>query len=699
MVYVWRDVPLLRFFIPFAIGILLDHFFSFYKDILLYGTVLGFFVLVALHIYLRYRINKSIISGASICFYSTLLFLGGLINHINKQSYSTAHFNNFTNAEYLLAKVTSLPELKPKSIAAQIKVNSVFQHSKQERAIGKAQVFFQLNTKSKKLKYGDLILIRNQIPKVEEPKNPHQFNFKNYYQSKNIYNSGYITADKWINLHRNKANPILGFAYKVQSKLKSIFKRYIANKPVRGVAEAIIFGYKGELDDTWVEAFSKTGTIHVLAVSGLHVGIIYILLAWLIGLSKSTGWQLKLKALVILLALFSYCIITGFSPSVTRASLMFGLVLVAKATGRQTSIYNTLTFAAFVLILLNPNNLFNVGFQFSFLAVLGIVYYKDIFRSWLPQKSWLMDKVVTLMSVSLAAQITTFPLGLYYFHQYPNLFLFSNLIVIPCITIILYAGFFMVAMSFVSSFLATGASSFMQFYTEFVAAAVQKIQNLPFAFFEDVHISFFQMMLIYCAIFLITFTVKHKWNFGITISIVVVLVGVLSNYGLGADNKSEVLFFNHNKEVICGFRQGNDVTFFCSEATFNSNQTAKYILKPYLINERIRGEVKVLPISLLKRKGNWNGVVSLGNGFVYFANTRLLFADQNQKYMARNIYVDYVIIGNTKSKRYYSAVLSLVKNSKIVALSSLNYNNSYNFIQGKSKVLSCFSGFKKIGLQ
>ena len=167
------------------------------------------------------------------------------------------------------------------------------------------------------------------------------------------------------------------------------------------------------------------------------MGIIFLLLNLILGVSKSTGRLLIFKSIIIILCLFFYCLLTGFAPSVSRATIMFSTVVAAKAFNRQSNIYNILALSAFVLLVLDPYNLFQVGFQFSYLAVLGIVYYKDIFRSWVPAKSWLQDKVASLLAVSVAAQITTFPLGLYYFHQYPNLFFISNLIIILCITLLL----------------------------------------------------------------------------------------------------------------------------------------------------------------------------------------------------------------------------------------------------------------------
>ena len=155
-------------------------------------------------------------------------------------------------------------------------------------------------------------------------------------------------------------------------------------------------------------------------------------------LGSSTGRSRVIKSIVILLSLFLYCLVTGFSPSVSRAAIMFATVIVAKAFQRKTNLYNTLSFACFILLLLNPLNIYNVGFQFSFLAVIGIVLYTDYFKRIWRSSTKIGDKVMTLLCVSLAAQLTTFPLGLYYFHQFPNYFILSNLLVIPCISIVVF---------------------------------------------------------------------------------------------------------------------------------------------------------------------------------------------------------------------------------------------------------------------
>ena len=247
-----------------------------------------------------------------------------------------------------------------------------------------------------------------------------KFDFKKYYAHQNVYHQGFFKSGEWLSTGENKGNFLFAWSYQWRDILKKRFDAYFKNQEAKGVAEAIVFGYKEDLDQDWMDAFSKTGTIHVLAVSGLHVGIIFFLLSNILGLSRSKGCSLQLKSALAVLSLFFYALFTGVSPSVSRAALMYSTVIVGKAIGRDSSIYNTLCFAAFILVLIDPMSIFNVGFQFSFLAVVGIVFYNDYFRTLLPQSTWLGDRIVSLLAVSMAAQLVTFPLGLYYFHQFSN---------------------------------------------------------------------------------------------------------------------------------------------------------------------------------------------------------------------------------------------------------------------------------------
>jgi len=327
---------------------------------------------------------------------------------------------------------------------------------------------------------------------------------------------------------------------------------------------------------------------------------------------------------------------------------MFSVVILGKAFKRNSNIYNTLSFAAFILLVINPQAIYNVGFQFSFLAVIGIVYYKDVFRSWVPQKTWLGDKVVTLLSVSLAAQITTFPLGLYYFHQYPNLFMISNLVVIPCITVILYGGIFFIFFSKVCSTLASLLATVLECYIKFISSVVHFIQDIPYAFFEGVHISFYQMISIYGFIIMATLSFRiRKLILLSTLPLIVTLVG---------------------------FRSGNEITFIASEGILKDRSKLEFVITPYIIKERIGQNYSICPMAALDRKTRHSNIVILGGGVVWFAKKTFVFCDELKTGFEMKVPTDIVFIGKDKSKNFLSTMMSVLRPKQAVVLNSWKFN-------------------------
>jgi competence protein ComEC len=652
--YAWRQIPLLRLLFPFGAGIGCAAFFTPYIIwVLTLLACLLLFVIIS-HLYLLKHIHKTIhfISSLAMLF----AFFGIGITHtyfLNDQNYAT-HFSKVPRQNYLLARVVSLPAQKEKSVGCLLKVSEVTDSlGEMHKVQGRAQVYLGLDSSSLALKYGDYIVIKAPLREVESPKNPYQFDFKTYYARQNIYQNGYLKAELWKPVGRNKVNPLYAEGYKWQVKLQSIFNTHIQDDQIRGVAQAIVFGYKDDLDEEWLKAFSKTGTIHVLAVSGLHVGIIYLMLSFMFGLGKSKGRSRIVKSALILVILFLYTLVTGLSPSVSRAALMFGTVIVAQAFKRQTNIYNTLSFACLFLLVVNPLNLYNVGFQFSFLAVLSIVYYKDYFRNIWPQANPILNNVNTLVSVSIAAQITTFPLGLYYFHQYPNLFMFSNLIVIPCISIILYLGIAMVISAVLYTPLADLAANVATMYIQFIARTVQYIQDVPYAYFENVHITLGQMGLIYAFMISVTLSLVYKWSSGLVISFVTVICFLAIDYTYQQNHqKGQVVIFDVRNETLIGFKEEGHITFIASKGIYTDPAAFDFIITPYLVNERLTEHYNIVPQEVLALPANYHGVQSLGNGFIWFQNHSYLVLDSYAGYITHPIAVDYLLIGYKKSSSF-----------------------------------------------
>ena len=272
-------------------------------------------------------------------------------------------------------------------------------------------------------------------------------------------------------------------------------------------------GVTDGLDNELLNAYAATGAMHVLSVSGLHVGIIY----WMILLLfkpfqkiKSATWILAGLSLLIL---WAYAFVTGISPSVLRAVTMFSFVAIARTWNQQTNIYNILAASAFCLLLYDPYMIMSVGFQLSYLAVLGIVSLQPgLYRLWEPKhRFW--DEVWKISAVSIAAQLATFSLGLLYFHQFPNYFLLSNLFVIPGSFIVLILGLVIMAVSFIHP-VAVVLGWMLEWIIKALNEVVFVVEKFPFSLLENVHINALQcwvLILMIVMIFLWVETKRFSW--------------------------------------------------------------------------------------------------------------------------------------------------------------------------------------------
>ncbi len=285
------------------------------------------------------------------------------------------------------------------------------------------------------LRYGTRLLVVGQPTPPAPPRNPGEFDYQQYLAHQRIYHR-----------HRPFSYRVVGYAPPsrlwataddVRRYAVGTFRTYVRDPAAFGIASALVLGARDDLDPATRQDYTVAGATHILAVSGLHVGILYFLVATLLGRHPQ---RRGLRLVVLLVVLWGYALVTGLSPSVQRATAMFTVVAIAQALGRPTQIYNTLALSAFVLLLVNPNLLFSVGFQLSYAAVLGIVYLQPRLASWWQPPHRVVRWVWELTCVSLAAQLATTPLSLYYFHAFPVYFWLSNLVAIPGAFLVLSGG-------------------------------------------------------------------------------------------------------------------------------------------------------------------------------------------------------------------------------------------------------------------
>ncbi len=388
-----------------------------------------------------------------------------------------------------------------------------------QKTKGRAMISFKKETQNpnkilQELKYGDVLLIKGSPFLVIPPENPQEFNYKEYLTFQNIYHHHYVLPNTFSKINYSPQNSFVAYALYLRGLCSKLLNDLVNSPRESAIAVALVLGVKEQMDNEILEAYSGTGLMHVLAVSGMHVGMMLVPFAWFFGFLEKKGLKGKiLYASLVLFFLWGYAIVTGFSASVLRAVVMFSLVALGKVFGKKGTMYNILACSAFMLLLYEPFLLWSVGFQLSYLAVLSIIVFQPVIKNWYEAPNKYVFYFWELTSVSLSAQLLTFPLGFYYFHQFPNYFLIANLLIIPISSIVLYLGVICILLGWIP-YLGGILGSCLWFGIWLMNYVTLFLEKLPFALTENVYWTSGQTFLMYGFVFCIfLFFIKRKINF------------------------------------------------------------------------------------------------------------------------------------------------------------------------------------------
>lgn len=483
----WTPYAFVRIAFYFIAGILSAIYFP--LRIALEPALLTGFALVALylaHALLYWRSTRKFNPGWSGLL--TVALMGYLtVTQRSEIDRSDHLIHNSDTIQYYRAVITSYPGEGPKTWKQIAEVKGIRISRGWLPASGKVLLYINREAYPLPFGYGDILLVKGNPQLIPRPANPHEFDYGRFLSLRYIVHQHYLQKDAAIRTGNKPSNAIMALSMATRTRAVAIFQRYIPGDQEQGVASALVLGDKGGLDDNLYDAFAASGTMHVLAVSGLHVGIIYAMMMFLLRPARRFlgKWGL---ALISILTLWTYAFVTGLSPSVLRATTMFTFVAFAGPWARRTNIYNTLAVSAFALLLIEPNLILSVSFQLSYAAVLGIVYfYPRLAPAWQPD-SWIAVRVWQMSCVSIAAQLATFPIASYYFHQFPLYFLIANLLAIPLSFAILVTGIGLLA-----SALWTPLAWAMGHLLSYLILTLNKIvaitADLPFSTIDDLYIT------------------------------------------------------------------------------------------------------------------------------------------------------------------------------------------------------------------
>ncbi|GAB3226867.1 ComEC/Rec2 family competence protein [Hymenobacter seoulensis] len=369
-----------------------------------------------------------------------------------------------SRVEFYRAVVDDYTVTRPATYATTVRVSAVRVAGQWQPAQGGIRVSIPREEGVAAPQYGEVWVVRGAPAPSKPPLNPGEFDYRRYLEYHQVYHQQFIHPDQYQQIAFAPPSRLRAMAMHAAHALDGVFRQYVHAKREYALASALVLGIKDEVDQETKQAYASTGTTHIMAVSGLQVGLLFGAVTWLLSLvpGRRGAWFRLVAAALGLATIWSYAFVTGLSASVLRAAVMFSFIIVGRAGNRQTSMFNLLAVAAFCLLCYDPYLLCDVGFQLSFLAVLSIVYLQPRIAAWLQPREYFLDKqrpwqpkpaqqawqwlgtaldyLWQATALSLAAQVATFPLGLFYFHQFPLSFLFSNLVAVPISSGAVYVG-------------------------------------------------------------------------------------------------------------------------------------------------------------------------------------------------------------------------------------------------------------------
>ncbi len=666
-----RKNPIVRIVIPFIIGIIIAYNFYFQVSLWLAAGSIALLLLIL------FNSSKTLVSSFKYRWLNGLLilvvwfFIGGavlIIYNIPECKYE----NDITEKIYY-GKIVNMPEDAKTFRKMEVKLQACKYSDTIQEQDEKVILYIPKDSLSDKLNYGDFIFFKTKLHLITNKGNPDEFDYATFMKRKQIWRSGFLYGDSWKASGRNEASIILKTAYKARNSLLSILKENGISGKEFAVVSALTLGYKAELDEPTKSAFVASGAMHIMAVSGLHVGIIQLILNYILFFFKRFKRGKLIKMLIIILCLWAYALITGLSPSVSRAALMFSFIQVGISLKRDISIFNIVAIAALVILLFNPNQLFEVGFQFSFLAVSGIIYLHNKIYKLLSFKYWILDKAWAITVASFAAQLSLGILSIYYFNQFPNYFLLSNLIIIPLTFLIITftVGLFVFTFTVFSSIFAF----ILKYLAWFLIRFVSFIQELPFSQSTGIYLNIPEVIIWYSLIILIIalFVRKKAVYLLLAQSLLIVLLSKSFVSYVSVKDTAEITVFNLNKSIGIFVSNTNQSCLICDSVLANDSISRGFYFKKFL-SHRNSYNSPVISISDTLRHGKnknifYKDVINSGS-----KNIMVLHDEHYKNKTGNKLQVDYMLITNNVN---YSIdeLLSLFKFEKLIIAADNTYLN------------------------
>lgn len=522
-----KRAPFLRLILSLSAGISIHLYMPFNPLIPL--TAAGLLA-IALFVFpklpFRFRFQYDWLRG--IALQLLIVCSGSLLVYQSDTRRSSSYFDALVRpADLLIVTIREPMQQKARSYKTVVSVRHIIRDNRRIPANGKLLIYLSKDSAAAGLQDGDRLLIPSRTMPVQYSGNPGAFDYGSYCAGQQIYRQAFLPSGKWRRLQGKEGNVIMQGIQQCREYCLHTLQQYIGGREA-GLAAALLIGYRYDLDREMVQEYTNTGIVHIIAISGMHLALIYGGLLWILRWWPKRRFSEALKGCLIILLLWAFTLLTGGAASVLRATVMFTFITVGKfMLDRYTNIYNTLAASAFLLLCYEPRLLMDVGFQLSYLAVLSIVIcYRHTYYLLQSSHKWL-DKLWDMTALTLAAQVLTLPMCLYYFHQFPVFFLPANMLTVPLSTIVLYGEILLLILGGVPV-LAHSTGYALQIVMQWMNSAVSWIGHLPGALITDINMHPVSVISLYICIAGLLIWWLHQWRQGLLVALTGVALGSMT---------------------------------------------------------------------------------------------------------------------------------------------------------------------------
>ncbi len=461
-----------------------------------------------------------------------------------------------------------------------------------------AIIYFPKNDINAGLPYGARLMLRSRILPIRTKGNPGQFDFAGYYERQGIYYQVFLQEGDYILLPGKKGNWFHRFLFQMRDKIIRVIQKNIPEQKSAGLAEALLIGYRNDLDQELVSAYANTGVIHVIAISGLHLGLLFVVLMRITSFLKYSQQNKWLQFLLIIPLLWVFSLMTGGSASVIRSAFMFTLLGIGRLTGKRGLPINSLAAAAFILLACQPNWIMDTGFQLSFAAVASIMIYYDKIRKLIYFKNPIAIKCWELIAVTLSAQVLTMPLVLYYFKQFPLLFLFTNMVAVPLSGWILLGE---IVLCLFNSFttVASALGITLEKAIQLLNTYVLQMDKVSFSAIRDIYVSPIQAVGLYICItgFSILTMLRLRTGIWLLLGGLIIFSGIKVYQDMKTEKQKGMLVLNVSGKQALLLIKGKAGLLFTNEPDLTTPGNWKKEVLPVSIFFRLKKmHVQYLPV-------------------------------------------------------------------------------------------------------